>query len=367
MAHKSFQEYLDNKSKMSNTGKVQQIADYTGPKAAAPGKEKKHKDAGGEGQKGTPKPYAGGTNAADPNKGKLGDGFAKKGDKALEYTPGKKTPATKSNDPSGVPGGKSVATWPKTKTQEWIDRTKEMSLAEFTKAMQKHATKGLDECACQNGDVLESVKTAVALAKANTSVMNSLVREMKRSGTFGKLVAEMLKHEETYGVIARFMEHDEKYARRLVRAMNEMVGPPAHKDDIDEDDPSKPPHPSDHHGSDDDDPMSMGDDDMGDDMGMGGDDDDMGMGGDDDGMGGDDMGGDDMGMGGDDDGMGDPSMGPHGHGGDKDSDIAPGSKIMPTKKKKPKAHHHLMSALKDSPMGQDMGGMGGMGGGVGPV
>ena len=400
MAHKTFQEYLDNKSKFSSKGKIEAKADYSGPKDSAPKKEKKHKDAGGKGQ-GQPKPYKGGKDAKDPNKGKLGDGFAEKGDKDLKYTPGDKEKGnfiTGGKEAAGVPGGKTVSSdWNKTKTQEWLNRTKDLSLAEFTKMIQKTTSKGLDdcnECACQES-ANDVVKQTVAMANANRSIMVSLVREMKRSKLFGKIVAEMLQHDETYKVLAHFMERDERYARRLVRAMNEMVGPPAHKDDIDDDeDPAKPPHPEDMHGSDDDDmDMDMGDDmgmgdphghhghhDMdgphghpmgGDDMGLGGDDDlgMGGMGGDDMGMGG--MGGDDMGMGGmggDDMGMGgdehDPTMGPHGHHGDPDADIAPGSKIMPARKKKKKhAHHHLMAALKDSPMGQDAGGMGASGGG----
>ncbi len=397
MAHKTFQEYLDTKSKFSTKGKIEAKADYSGPKESAPKKENKHKDAGGKGQ-GQPKPYKGGKDAKDPNKGKLDGGFADKGDKDLKYTPGDKEKGnfiTGGKEAAGVPGGKTVSSdWNKTKTQEWLNRTKGMSLAEFTKMIQKTTSKGIDkitnECACQES-ANDVVRQAVALANANQSVMITLVREMKRNKAFGKMVAEMLQHDETYKVMAHFMERDEKYARRLVRAMNEMVGPPAHKDDIDDDDddPSKPPHPEDMHGSDDDMDMGMGDDDMGmggDDMGLGGPPhghhghhdmdgphghpmggDDMGLGGDDDmGMGG--MGGDDMGLGGDDMGLGgddhDPTMGPHGHHGDKDADLAPGSKIMPTRKKKKKhAHHHLMAALKDSPMGQDAGGMGAMGGG----
>ena len=353
MGHKTFQEYLDHKNKLQNTGKVQRVADYNGPSASKPGKEKKHKDAGGKGQTGEPKPYAGGTNAKDPNKGKNTDGFAGKGDKKLEYKPGK---GELGKGAAGVPGGSAVKGWPKVKTQEWIDRTKGLTLAEFTKQIQKTTTKGvLEECACQGG-VLESVKTTADLAKVNKSVVSALVREMKRNKTFGKLVAEMLQHRETYGVIARFMENDERYARRLVRAMNEIVAPPAHNDNgEEEDDMRKPPHPAEMEGSDDE--MDMDMDMGGDEMGM---DDEMG------GMGDDEMGGemgmdDEMGGGmGDDMGMG--GMSPHGPHGDPGSDIAPHSKIMPAKKKRrPHAHHHLMNAMKDHPaMAGDMGSPTGM-------
>jgi hypothetical protein len=205
--------------------------------------------------------------------------------------------------------------------------------------MQKATTEGmdkLDECACQGVIPMEVVKQTADLVKVNRGAVAALVREMKRNKTFGRLVAEMLRHDETYGVLARFMEGDERYARRLARAMNEIVAPPAHQDDM-EDEDGKPPHPADMEGDDmgDDDMGGSGDMDMGDgdDMGMGDDagmDDDMGMGdGDDMGMGDDAGMDDDMGM-----GMGNDDMGgsPHGPGGDPSSDIAPHSKIMPAKK-----------------------------------
>lgn len=365
MAYKSFVEYLDGKSKLVNTGKVQDVADYNGPIPTKPGKEKKHKDAGGEGQKGEPKPYAGGVNAKDPNKGKLKDGFAGKGDTNLEYNPGKKAnKAGKASNSSGVPGGKVVpSTWNKTKTQEWLDKTKGLSLAEFTKHLQKKTSKNinLDECACQGTTALEVVKQTVNLAKANESVMLSLIQELKRSKAFGKFMAEALQHDYTYSILAKFMESDEKYARRLVRAMNEMVGPPAHHEDGDED-PSKPPHPEDMHGDDDDDLGGLGDEHPHDHMkdGPPDEDDDGDMFGDDED---DDFESDPNEMGGDGHDGPEPSDGPHGHHGDPDSDIAPGSKIMPQKKKH--GHHHLMNALKDSPMGHSMGDMGGLGGSMG--
>jgi hypothetical protein len=366
MAHMKFQEYLDRNKKLTTSAPVKKIADFEGKIDTKPVKEKKHKDAGGKGQDGEIKPYKGGSDAQDPNKGKLKDGFADKGDKKLKYEP---DTAHDGNGPGkgseGVPGGKKAATWPKTKTQEWVDRTKGMSLAEFTKTVRAEALKGLDECACQDSPH-NSIKETIAVCKCNQKYVSALVREMKRNGLFGKLMKEMVNHPETFKALAILMERDEMYARKLAKAMNEMVappmgdehggmdlgGPPMHK-------PKKkkhlPPHPhADMLGGDDD--MGMGgDDDMGeemphpddmhdDDMG----DDDLGMGGDDDDMGGDmphpdDLGGDDMGMGDDDLGIG---------GGD---DMPPphNDKIgkLPMKKKKPKlgAHHHLMAAMKDHP------------------
>lgn len=361
MAHMKFQEYLDRNNKLKTSGTVKQIADFEGSVDTKPAKEKKHKDAGGKGQDGEVKPYKGGTDAKDPNKGKLGDGFAQKGDAKLKYEPGDgwyggKNGVSKSEE--GVPGGKKQATWPKTKTQEWVDRTKDMSLAEFTKTVRAEAMKGLDECACQESPH-NSIKETIAVCKCNPKYVSALVREMKRNGLFGKLVKEMVDHPETFKALAILMERDEMYARKLAKAMNEMVappmgdeagggdigGPPMHKmkkkkglphpDDMmgmgDDDMGEEMPHPDDMHDD------NMGDEDMGDeDMG---DEDDLGD--DDLGLGDDDMGDEDMGdeMGGDDDdmGMGGPPAPPH----DKIGKIAP--------PKKKSAHHNLMAAMKDHP------------------
>lgn len=361
MAYMKFQEYLDRNKKLKTSGTVKQIADYEGKVETKPAKEKKHKDAGGKGQDGEIKPYKGGSDGADPNKGKLKDGFADKGDKKLKYEPKTDVPAKVGE------GGKKTATWPKTKTQEWVDRTKNMSLAEFTKTVRAEALKGLDECACQESPH-NSIKETIAVCKCNQKYVSALVREMKRNGLFGKLMKEMVNHPETFKALAILMERDEMYARKLAKAMNEMVappmgdehggmdigGPPMHSKKKKKHLP--PPHPHDDMGMGGDDDMGMGmggDDDMGEEMPHPDDmhdDDDMGMGDDDLGLGGDDMGGDDLGgdmphpddLGGDDMGMGDD--GPPPPHNDKIGKL-------PMKKKKPKlgAHHHLMAAMKDHP------------------
>jgi hypothetical protein len=290
-------------------------------------KKKKHKDAGGKGQDGEMKPYKGGTDAKDPNKGKLGDGFAHKGDAKLKYNPDTDVPAKVGE------GGKKQATWPKTKTQEWVDRTKNMSLAEFTKTVRAEALKGLDECACQESPH-NSIKETIAVCKCNQKYVSALVREMKRNGLFGKLVKEMVDHPETFKALAILMERDEMYARKLAKAMNEMVAPPMGNDAGDignlmnkkKKPMSNMPHPDDMSDmGDEEEDMDMGDEDMGDeDMG----DEDMG----DEDMGDEDMGDEDMG----DEDMGDEDMG--------DEDMG-----MEMKPKKKSAHQNLMAAMKDHP------------------
>lgn len=340
MAHMKFQEYLDRSGKLQTSGKVKTVADYEGDAAFKPVKEKKHKDAGGKGQDGEVKPYQPTSNAKDPNKGKMDDGFANKGDAKLKYNPDNTVPS-KVGD-----GGKKKATWPQTETQSWIEKTKGLSLAEFTKTIREQAKKGLNECACQEAPH-NSIKETVSVCKCNKTYVAALVREMKRNGLFNKLVKEMFNHTEAYAALAYLME-DESNARRLVRAMNEMMDAPPM------DGAGAPPAlpfkkkkkavpPPDLMGHDD-----LGGDDLGDDMGDEGDlgddmdDDDSGLSapGPDDNM--DDLDsdehGDEMGGEGDDLGMGDEMGG--------DMPPPPHDKIMPPKPKK-KGIHHLLGAMKD--------------------
>ena len=333
MTYKKFQEYLDANNKLKTSGTVKKIADYEGKVDTKPVKETKHKDAGGKGQDGEIKPYKGGTDAKDPNKGKLTDGFADKGDKKLKYTLDDKVGKTT----DGVPGGKGAATWPKTKTQEWVEKTRHLSLAEFTKAVRDEAFEGLENTkeAPHN-----SIKETVSACKCNKKHVSALVREMKRNGLFGKLVAEMVQHPETFKALSILMERDESYARKLVSAMNEMIAPPI-DGGLSMLGKKKPlgglPHPD------------MSDDDSdedSDDLDDGSDEDDMDSDGlDDDGSDGSD---DDSGEG-DDLGLGDDNLG-IGGGADDASGLAPHDKMAPPKKKpKLHAHNHLLNAMKDHP------------------
>ena len=332
MAHMKFQEYLDRNNKLKTSGTVKQIADFEGSIDTKPAKEKKHKDAGGKGQDGEVKPYKGGTDAKDPNKGKLGDGFAHKGDSKLKYEPDVTVPAKVGE------GGKKQATWPKTKTQEWVDKTKGMSLAEFTKTVREDALKGLDECSCQESPH-NSIKETVAVCKCNQRNVSALVREMKRNGLFGKLVKEMVDHPETFKALAILMERDEMYARKLAKAMNEMVAPPM-GDDAGGGDIGGPPMHKMKKKKLPPDMMGMDDDDMGEDMPHPDDmhDDDM------DDM--DDMGDEDM----DDmDDMGDEDMDDMDDMGDEDMPAPPHDKIGKIGPPKKSAHQNLMAAMKDHP------------------
>jgi hypothetical protein len=294
MSYATFQEFVQNKNKVK------------------PPKENKPKDAGGKGQVGTAAPYTPPTQPVDPNKNKNKDGFANDGDKAFVYNP-------KTNTPEKVgEGGAVIPTWPKTKSEEWIKSTKGLTLAEFTQKLRSEAVRSP-----------QAVIETVAACKNSPNTLSSLVREMKRKGLLGALVSEALNHEESYRQIAQLMENDESYAKKLARAMNEMVAPPMHNTS-DEEDEEEDIH---HHDDDDMDNMdklnhhhaNLGDDDE-DDMGDDEDNEDD----------------DDMNM--DDDDM------------DMDSDHEDKKMKFPKKKH---AHDHLLNAMKSHPpMANSMQGMG---------
>jgi len=226
MAHMRFQEYLDAKNKFTKSPKVKAVADFEGKTEDKPGKEKMHKNAGGKGQEGTPYPYKAGKATKPSN-----DGLAHSGDKNLVYKPDTKMDYQKQNvskSEMGVPGGKKIASWPMTKTQEWVDRTKKMSLAEFTKKIRNEALNNL------NPSQIGSIQETVEICKKNKSSISNLVREMKRNGLFNNLMKELSNHEETFKAFANLMESDEAYSRKLVKAMSEMVAPPIGGSDEDD-------------------------------------------------------------------------------------------------------------------------------------
>jgi len=298
MAFTSFEEYLDHKNKLKGKPSVEKVPDYHGPQDTKPSKEKKHKDSGGSGQVGDAKGYKPANSAVDPNKNKKdGKGFADEGDKSLKYEPGEVWVGGKdgvSKSTNGMPGGKNVSTWPKTKTQEWIDNTKGESLSEFTKRLKSELTE--TDCA---KNAYSTIRNVVELCQCNPKYVANLVREMKRNDLFGVLT--------------------------------EAIAPPMHDDEEEEE------------MSDIDGEMDAPEDDMGDgsDMDISSDEDDMDhedMG---DDMGDEDDMGDDMG---DDSALGEPEGGMGGGMG--------GDMPMPKKKKHPHASHAL-SAMKGAPAPMD--------------
>ncbi len=206
-----FLEYLNAKSgskkdDASEKPTIAKVADYTGPSNNTP-------PQGGPGYAPKNGKAPKGSESDDLEKG----GFAKKGDKKLVYEP--KTENT--YDRERV----------KTKTQEWLDKTKGLSLSEFAQEIKSSAT-------VEGKSPTNNIRQTVANCRLNPSLIESLLREFKRAEMLESVVAQLFQHPEAYREFAKLMEGSDEgilVARRLVRAVNEIVGPPAHElDDEDE-------------------------------------------------------------------------------------------------------------------------------------
>lgn len=236
-----FQEYLTAKKTLVKTPKTEVVPDYPGPDGKTPPTEKGGKKAA---------PYK----AAGSDKGsqKCEKGLADKGSIApykpkLEEKP------------------KTLPTFPKGKTESFLNTTKDMSLSEFTAFM-------LNECGCTTMEEEglptvtsyvagkfhphppEVIKYISALSEKNERILENLIHELKRSGLLGKALKNMLSHNESYDELTRLLGEEsdgQNRARAFARSMNENyskfleehnslfehVGPPMGEED--EEDPDE--------------------------------------------------------------------------------------------------------------------------------
>lgn len=210
-------EYINASGKLVEKPTVSMVPDYNGPDPHAPQKAG-HADLGN--QTGSPSPYraANSSNYSTKAESGLGD----KGDKALKYEP--------STDTSKDGGQKVVSSWPKMKTESFLEKTKEMSLTEFASYM--------IECGC--GQVpAESIKHAADVLTTETSISRTLF-EVKRNGKLDLLVRSILEHPEAYSSLIKLFSEGEEGSRRwqiFNQSMMETVGPPIGlEDEEDEED-----------------------------------------------------------------------------------------------------------------------------------
>jgi hypothetical protein len=192
---KQFHEFVKDKDK--GKAPVKQIADYPGPiKNAPPGGGKPYAAAGGKAPK-----------------SKVDSDWTDKGDKDLVYKP-----------KTAVPGTKKCCSDHVDSVKEFVDTTKHMNPAEFAKYLAR--TKG--NC----GAIHESINATCKLLKSQPNQVEALVAEARRAGIYRQLVEFTLKQNEGLKILAEMMadrKTGESTCRSLCRAMNEMVGPPAHQ------------------------------------------------------------------------------------------------------------------------------------------
>jgi hypothetical protein len=197
-------EYVDDKGKLIDSPKDDIKADYKGPDPKFPENSKS--------------PYKAANSDVDSPTVKADkDGLGNMGDKKLIYEP----------DTNVI----------KSKTNEFIQKTKDMSLSEFTKYM-------LDECGC--GSVSdedlpyvtsyatgkfqphppEAIKYVVVLANKNNNVLDNVVHEMKSAGILGKVLKSLLSHPEAYDELTSLFGDSEEGPSRckmFAKSMNKSV------------------------------------------------------------------------------------------------------------------------------------------------
>lgn len=222
----SWKEYLDGKGKLVEKPEVDPTPDYKGPDDKAPPtavtKGKSWDTKAPKADK--PKPYKPANSGKPAQKGEAG--FADKGDGKLVYKPNTKV------DKAGE-GGKKIGSWPKTKTEAFIEKTKDMSMSQFIEHM-------IGECGCEMDETLptvtayasgkfhpyppEAIRYVVALAEKNERIMDKLIFELKNAGALPKMLKSLMEHPESYdGMTDLFGDLDEgpKRCKAFARSMDE--------------------------------------------------------------------------------------------------------------------------------------------------
>jgi len=198
---KNWKEYLDHRGTLVEKPKTDHSPTYTGPSPKSPAKEAKAKT--------NPKSYRPAKEEA-PKKGEKG--FADH-----------KVPVNKPDKNQ--------------KTEAFLEKTRNMPLAEFANYM-------LKECGCGGAmaedDTLptvtsyatgkfhpyppEAIRYVAALAKKNPRIMESLIQELKKQEAYGDLLSTGMDHPETYVMLTDLLGDDDEgpqRSRSLVRAMDD--------------------------------------------------------------------------------------------------------------------------------------------------
>jgi len=224
MAFKNFSQYLEDKINKPLAGKTktEKVADYSGSAPVAPPKEiapktgDKEIKPGGAKQLGGAAPYKTQTRSAKTGIAGADKGFvyAKSNIPPTEFD----TEIPQGKSYGGVPGGKPVSSafmskgdpgdpnqttgmTQKTSSQliglnseNFINKTKNLSLAEFTKKIHKDVQRGMNDCGCKAPNA--SIRETVEACKCNKKYVETLVREMKRNGLLKNFITEAANFDE---------------------------------------------------------------------------------------------------------------------------------------------------------------------------
>jgi hypothetical protein len=231
---KKFQEYMNARGKIAQP-KEKEVADYDGPNPKSPPASKTptvlDKGMAPPKAKHEPKPYRAVGKPAGSKEAE--SGLADTGDKNLVYDPDTKNIPKQDN----IEGQKRKNYPPnkKTKTEQFLDTTKGMSIHEFTNHMITKRKEGLNDLPVisDNQHPEEIVRYVAVLADKNESILEDLIHSLKRNRCFKKLVESLMEIPEALNMMTELLSDDSEGPRRcrqLVRCMEdsytESVGPP---------------------------------------------------------------------------------------------------------------------------------------------
>ena len=214
MALKKFHQFLEEKKAGKNGGdpapkvKMAIVPDYAGKKSDSP-------PGGG-------KPYGTGKGATKedskaPKGEKNEEGLVDKGDKSLKYNP--MTPYKGTIDLKPIKAERKT----KNTSEAFVTATKGMSPTEYASFLSRKYE--------NLGEIQAAVENFRRLVSVSPSAIMALVAESKRGGFYSHLMSEMLQHPGAMEIVAAQLGDKNEgmsAARRLAKAMNEMVGPPMH-------------------------------------------------------------------------------------------------------------------------------------------
>ena len=234
----SWKEYLNDRGSLVEKPEVEKIPDYKGPDPKSP--------EAGEGQKvkgdkkldpipnaaktSKPASYKSATSNA-PAKKPEDKGLSSTGDQKLVYEPN-----TDIKGGENMPGGKVVSgSWPKGKTETFLNATSKMGMYEFAKYMLEDYNVEDEEdlptvtayaAGKHHPHPPEAIRYVVALAKKNKKILEALIHEMKNAGLMKGMLETTMEHPEAHEEMADILGDDEKgpkHAGALARAMDGKV------------------------------------------------------------------------------------------------------------------------------------------------
>jgi len=156
------------------------------------------------------------------------------GDKTDPMTPPTKPPKDQGHRPYSNSDGKAIHD----KKAGFGDQGDKDLCVKFDTGGEGKSGKSHTVITAENFNCHELVPLITSTLAENPSLIENIIRDIKRNGLMPLLVGEMMDHKETYEQIAELMgndNHGEEVCNKFVRAMREETAVAYHKQHEDED------------------------------------------------------------------------------------------------------------------------------------